>query len=167
MDLQAIWDNFHRIVTRHYFDMRGRAGRAEFWYFVLAYIAIAILAGILGGISGLPLALLFSLAMLLPSAGMGARRLQDSGRDGRLVWIPVVGGFVAQMYAGMTAFSVWHGGWLPLLLFGPPLAIVELALAIAWIAMLYFWMQPGDPGDNAHGPPPLVFDPSARVSPSP
>jgi uncharacterized membrane protein YhaH (DUF805 family) len=145
--------------------MNGRVGRAQFWYFVLAYLVLALLAGFLNGITGLPFALLFNLAMLLPSAGMGARRLQDIGRDGRLVWIPIVGGFVAQAYISMAVMSVWLMGWLPLLLFGPLVIIIELALVAAWITLLYFWCQPGDPGSNAYGPAPPVFDPSRPVSP--
>ena len=166
MDPQAIFENFRTTVAEHYFDMNGRVGRAQFWYFVLAYLVFALLAAVLNGITGLPLALLFNLAMLLPSAGMGARRLQDIGRDGRLVWIPIVGGFVAQIYIGMAAMSVWLMGWLPLLLFGPLVIIIELALFAAWIALLYFWCQPGDPVPNAYGPPPPVFDPSKPGSPA-
>jgi uncharacterized membrane protein YhaH (DUF805 family) len=162
MDLQAIFDNFVRIVRDHYFDLHGRVGRAEFWYFVLAYLVLALLAGVLTGITGLPLELVYSLGLLLPAAGMGARRLQDTGRDGRLVWIPIVGGFVAQVYGGMAALSVWAVGWLSMLLFGPLLAIIGMALFIAWIALLYFWVQPGDPSDNQYGPPPLRFDPATR-----
>jgi uncharacterized membrane protein YhaH (DUF805 family) len=164
MEIQAIFDNFRHSVTDHYFDMHGRVGRAQFWYFVLAYFGLAIVAGIVGGILGLPLALLFSLALLLPSLGMGARRLQDTGRDGRLVWIPLIGGLVAQVYREMADASVWLMGWLPMLVFGPLLFIVKVALFIAWVALIYFWCQPGSAGDNVYGPPPPVFDPSIRVS---
>src|SRR5258708_23922115 len=100
--------------------------------------------------------------MLLPSAGMGARRLQDTGRDGRLVWIAIIGGFAAQVYIGMAAMSFWLMGWLPLLVFGPLVMIIEMALIVAWIALIYFWCQPRDPGDNAYGPPPPAFDPSVK-----
>ena len=46
MDLQVLWDNFWDTVSNHYFDMQGRVGRSQFWYFVLIYFGIAILAGI-------------------------------------------------------------------------------------------------------------------------
>src|SRR5436305_1178753 len=82
MDLQAIFDNFRRTVTEHYFDMHGRVGRSQFWYFVLVNFVFAIVAAILQSVTFLPLAALYNLAMLLPAAGMGARRLQDTGRDG-------------------------------------------------------------------------------------
>ena len=163
MDVQAIWDNFRRTVTEHYFDMNGRVGRAQFWYFVLANIVIAIAVAIVQSVVFLPLAAIYNLAMLLPSAGMGARRLQDTGRDGKLVWIFIVVAFLSQIIAFMTMLSVMSvGGWLFL---GPALAlngIIGLALLIVSVVLIYFWCQPGDPGSNAYGPPPPVFDPSAK-----
>jgi uncharacterized membrane protein YhaH (DUF805 family) len=30
------------------------------------------------------------------------------------------------------------------------------------VVLIYFWCQPGDPGDNAYGPPPPIFDPSVK-----
>jgi uncharacterized membrane protein YhaH (DUF805 family) len=167
MDLQAVFDNFVRIVRDHYFDLHGRVGRAEFWYFVLAYVVLELLASILGGITGLPLALLYNLGLLLPAAGMGARRLQDSGRDGRLVWIPVIGGFAVQVYSAMAAVGFWLMGWFSWVLFGPLLGIIGLAVAISWVVLIYFWIQPGEPGDNRYGPPPPIFAPSQRASSAP
>jgi len=67
----------------------------------------------------------------------------------------------------MAVASAWLIGWLSMLLFGPVLMIIELALLVAWVALIYFWVQPGDAGDNAYGPPPPVFDPSVRASPTP
>ena len=55
MDPQAIFDNYRRAVTQHYFDMAGRVGRSEFWYFVLANFVFAIIAAILQS-GGLPAA---------------------------------------------------------------------------------------------------------------
>jgi uncharacterized membrane protein YhaH (DUF805 family) len=75
MDPKAIFDNFRRTVTEHYFDMNGRVGRSQFWYFVLANVVFAIAAAILQSVTFLPLAAVYNLAMLLPGAGMGARRL--------------------------------------------------------------------------------------------
>ena len=167
MDLQAIFDNYRRTITEHYFDMNGRVGRSQFWYFVLAFIAFAIVAAILQSVVFLPLLAIYHLAMLLPIAGMGARRLQDIGRDGKLVWIFVIAGFISQFLTMMAAVSFFTLGFLSFLFFGPLLMLIHLALAIACIVLIYFWCQPGTAGDNAYGPPPPVFDPSVRVSPSP
>jgi uncharacterized membrane protein YhaH (DUF805 family) len=162
MDVQAIWDNFRRTVTEHYFDMNGRVGRAQFWYFVLANIVIAIGLSFVQMAVFLPLAALYNLAMLLPSAGMGARRLQDTGRDGKIVWAFIIVAFISQAFAAMTMLSAMSAGFLFL---GPAIALsglIGLALLVVSIVLIYFWCQPGDPLPNAFGPPPPVFDPAAK-----
>ena len=85
MDPKALTENFRRTITEHYFDMKGRVGRGQFWSFVLACVAVDLIAAVLQSITFLPIAALVGLALLLPSAGMGARRLQDIGRNGQLV----------------------------------------------------------------------------------
>ena len=167
MDFQAIFENFRRTVADHYFDMNGRVGRAQYWYFVAAYIAFAILAALLASVTFLPLREIYFLGMLLPTAAMSARRLQDTGRDGKLVWIFIVAGFVSQICSLVMAASFLALGFLSFFLFGPSLILVNLALLVACIVLIYFCCQPGDAGDNAYGPPPPVFNPSARISPSP
>jgi uncharacterized membrane protein YhaH (DUF805 family) len=167
MDPQAIFENYRRAITQHYFDMNGRVGRSEFWYFVLANFVFAIVAAILQSVSFLPLLALYNLAMLLPTAGMGARRLQDIGRDGRLVWVFIIAGFISQGVAVLAMMSFMMVGFLSVFLFGPLMMLINLVLLIACLVLIYFWCQPGDPGSNAYGPPPPVFDPSVRVSPMP
>jgi uncharacterized membrane protein YhaH (DUF805 family) len=167
MDPQAIFDNFRRTVTGHYFDMNGRVGRSQFWYFMLANFVIAIVVAILQRLVFLPILFLYDLAMLLPIAGMGARRLQDIGRDGKLVWVLIIAGFISQLFAAVAMMSFLTLGFLSVFLFGPLLVLINLALLAACIVLIYFWCQPGDPGANTYGPPPPVFDPSRRVSPVP
>lgn len=168
MDFQAIFDNFRTTVTDHYFDMNGRVGRPQFWYFVAAYIAFSIAAGLLRLVTFLPLREVYFLAMLLPTAGITARRLQDTGRDGRLVWIFIIAGFVSQICSLVMSLSFFAlGGFLSFLLFGPSLILVNLALLAACAVLIYFCCLPGDAGDNAYGPPPPTFDPSVRVPSSP
>src|SRR5262245_38932575 len=111
MDFQAIFDNFRNAVTEHYFDMNGRVGRPQFWYFVLAYIGFAIVAGLLTAVLFVPVLALYHLAMLLPSAGMGARRLQDTGRDGKLIWIFIFAAFVSQLVSVITTLGAFSMGW--------------------------------------------------------
>jgi len=170
MDPHAVFENFRTTVTEHYFDMNGRMGPPQFWYFVLANFVFAIVAAILQGITFLPLAALYNLAMLLPAAGMGARRLQDTGRDGKLIWIFIFAAFVSQLLSVVSALSAMSMGFLGFLVFGPSLALlflINIAVLVAMVVLIYFWCQPGDPGANAYGPPPPVFDPSKRVSPAP
>jgi len=168
MDPHAVFENFRRTVTEHYFDMNGRVGRAQFWYFVLAYIVFAFAALILQSVIFLPVLGLYHLALLLPCAGMGARRLQDIGRDGKLIWIFIFAAFVSQLLSVVSAISALSLGWFGFLIFGPSIALLgllNLAVLVAMVVLIYFWCQPGDPGPNAYGPPPPVFDPSRPVSP--
>jgi len=167
MDPHVIFENYRRTITDHYFDMRGRVGRGQFWYFILAYILGAIVAAILGAVVPLPLSEIYNLALLFPVACIGARRLQDTGRDGKLVWALIILGFVSQaadMLAGASVLAL--GSW-SLIFLAPQLVVIKLALLAVSIVLIYFWSQRGDPDDNAYGPPPPVFDPSARISPSP
>src|SRR5215469_10679135 len=89
---QLIIEIFRKNVTDHYYDLSGRVSRAEFWLFVLASFVVALLAAIVGGIVGFGTLLraLVGLALLLPLAGLGARRLQDTGKPGSTVWIAII-----------------------------------------------------------------------------
>ena len=166
MDPQAIFDNYKRIITEHYFDMSGRVGRAEFWYFVLANIIAAILAHIVGSILHVPLGALYNLAVLLPATSLGARRLQDIGRNGQLVWVLFFVAALSQILNVFAVMSFFAIGFFALTLL-PMLWLVNMATLVIALVLIYFWCQPGDPSDNMYGPPPPAFDPSRRVSPTP
>lgn len=80
-----------RCLRDKYAEFGGRAGRSEFWWFALFSFAVGFVLNVLG--LGL-LALLANLALLLPSLGVGARRLHDIGKSGwfQLLWIiPFIG----------------------------------------------------------------------------
>lgn len=162
MDFQAIFDNYKRTITDHYFDMNGRVGRAQFWYFVLANFCAALLASIVGGIMGLPLAELYNLAVLLPATCLAARRLQDIGRNGMLAWALLIVVAVTQIIGILTALSLFFAGPFGFLFFVPSLSILGLLALGLCVVLIYFWCQPGDPGPNAYGPPPPVFDPNVK-----
>lgn len=89
--------DFKQAVTvclRKYADFNGRAGRSEYWWFVLFCVGVyMVIALVLGDILGV----LVNLALLLPSLAAGARRLHDTGKSGwfQLVWlIPFIGWLV-------------------------------------------------------------------------
>ena len=81
-------------IKNHYADFNGRATRKEFWMFVLIYFIIYAAIMLLG----LDLiAALFSLALLVPSLAIGARRLHDTGMSGwwqAVGLVPVIGWLV-------------------------------------------------------------------------
>ena len=69
---------------KNYVNFDGRARRKEYWFFVLVCVGVAIIAGILDAIlhTGKLFSNIQSLALLIPSIAVGARRLHDIGRSG-------------------------------------------------------------------------------------
>lgn len=126
MDVNGIVENFRRIVTTQYVDFNGRTAREPFWYYVVAYVVLMIIASVLenilfGGPSiygyayrPSPLTGLLTLALLLPSLGIAARRLHDIDR------------------------SAW---WL----------LIGIIPIVGWIVLIYWYVQPGMAGANQFG----------------
>ena len=95
-----------RSVFNQYAKFEGRARRAEYWYFALltgiVSLACQVLAAVgreTGAISLLLalVALIVSLALVLPSLAVTVRRLHDTGRSGwflLIALIPIVGGIL-------------------------------------------------------------------------
>ncbi len=161
MDINAIFDNYKRTITEHYFDMSGRVGRAQFWYFVLANLVATILARIVGGIINAPVGELYTLAVLFPATCLATRRLQDIGRNGMLAWVLLILISVTQIIGIVTALTFVFSGFFALF-FVPALSIIGLLSLGVAVVLIWFWCQPGDPGPNAYGPTPPVFDPSVK-----
>ena len=155
MDPQAIIENFRRNVTEHYFDMNGRVRRQEFWYFVLACFVVFLGAAIIDAIihTGL-LTAVIGLALLLPMAGLGARRLQDTGRNGQLVWIYVILAAVNWIMALVLVISGPMGALGFLYFFFTIGWLINLAELVIAIVLIYLWAQPGTVGPNQYGPDP-------------
>ncbi len=165
MDTQAIFDNYKRTITDHYFDMNGRVGRGQFWWFVLANFLASIVAHIVGSILHLPVGELYNLAVLLPAMSIGARRLQDIGKNGQLVWLLLILVAITQVVGVLTALTFAFAGLFGLF-FVPGLSIIGIACLVVAVVLIWFWCQPGDPGPNAYGPVPPTFDPN-RPGPPP
>jgi uncharacterized membrane protein YhaH (DUF805 family) len=78
-----------------YVTFSGRASRAEFWYWFLGYIIVAIVAGIIDAYvtSGVLICIVLVGAML-PSLAVTVRRLHDVDKSGWYYFIqliPIVG----------------------------------------------------------------------------
>lgn len=100
-----------KTVIIKYLVFRGRAGRPEYWYWVLAISVAFVMAWIIEGLilapmlgfetfapeAGQPLSLLLSLATIAPSLAVAVRRLHDIGRSGWWIFVqffPVIGSLV-------------------------------------------------------------------------
>jgi uncharacterized membrane protein YhaH (DUF805 family) len=83
-------------VLKKYAVFSGRAQRAEYWYFFLFNIIVAVVLAALDQMLGFGniLSGIYTLAVLLPGIGVGVRRLHDIGRSGwwlLIGLIPVIG----------------------------------------------------------------------------
>lgn len=88
--------NFHYFTDafKKYAEFKGRATRPEFWYFTLFSFIAQIVLSIFDSILGLdsdgngPLNNLYGLVALLPSLGVGIRRMHDIDKRGWFILIP-------------------------------------------------------------------------------
>lgn len=98
---------------RRYADFSGRSRRMEYWmfrvfefgFFITAFIALGLLAGLVGsggnnraggiiGGTGMLLLVLFALFSFIPGLAVTVRRLHDTGKSGWMLlisFIPLIG----------------------------------------------------------------------------
>jgi uncharacterized membrane protein YhaH (DUF805 family) len=119
-------------------NFKDRTSRGGFWWYVLAYLIVAIILGfvdsaLFGGgsaeisasdgvavsYSSGPLVSLWMLANIIPSIAISARRMHDTNRTG---WLQLL-------------------GLIPLL---------------GWIFLIYICVQKGTSGENRFGADPLA-----------
>lgn len=77
-------------ALKNYVVFKGRAHRAEFWWYFGIYCVILAVVQVVAGIIGFPLLVtLVSLALLCPTLAVGWRRMQDLGKQGWFILIPI------------------------------------------------------------------------------
>lgn len=83
---------------RNYATFSGRAGRREYWTFILinfaVFVGLAFVDNALFGEDTSVLASLYVIGVLLPSLAVSVRRLHDTGRSGwwlAVSFVPLVG----------------------------------------------------------------------------
>ena len=95
---EAIKTGFQKFL-----DFDGRAGRAEFWLWVLFLTLARIIFYILdpASLSGGPVSMVFSIVTFLPSLAVSVRRIHDVGKSGWWLFcfgVPLVGWFFTLMW---------------------------------------------------------------------
>ena len=136
-------------LTQKYAKFEGRASRPEYWWFILAYVIGAIVVSLLGIWL---LYILYMLALIVPVTAAGWRRLQDTGRPGWYILIPVGLGIVTSILAPAPGHMAGPGmGGMRGMGLVSALSFVQLVLVIIYV----WWLsRPSDPETNAYGPPP-------------
>ena len=151
-DLNKAIQYFQDVVTKHYTDFQGRVARRDFWTYIVVCIALALIVAIVQGLVGFGLLALVQLALFLPTAGIIARRLQDIGKNGSLVWILMIPVLISSVISVLSIVTL--GGFALLLIFLPLLWLLSLISLVAAIYLIYLCAQPSMPGPNAYGPQP-------------
>lgn len=96
---------YKKVVFENYANFKGRASRAEYWYFAFFNIIIIFLLLTLENLLGIKnielendkigiLSGIYSLFIVIPSIAVGVRRLHDIGKSGwmfLITLIPIVG----------------------------------------------------------------------------
>ena len=146
---------------QNYTNFKGRASRAEYWWWALFTLIVQIVTSGQNAIGDL-----ISLAILLPSVAVTIRRLHDTNRRGWWFVLPISSlglAFIAFIaFAVSTAFSlVDPSEWDTQNLFDGMsfIAILIIALAlisavVTGVANFVFTLLQGDAGENRFGPPP-------------
>lgn len=149
MDPNAVVEVFRRNITEHYLDFQGRVRRQEFWYYVLAYVVVYLVLAVVQSVLGTHLLTgLLGLALFLPSLGIAVRRLHDTDRSG---WWVLLAAIPAALLTMLTSFALIAGAYAMVFLTATLLPILSLAAAAL---LIYWYAQPGTPGQNQYGPDP-------------
>ena len=151
MHPQAVIEVFRCNVSQHYFDMKGRVRRREFWHFVLACVVLYVVAFIFEVIvERRVLTPIIGLALLFPIAGLGARRLQDTGKNGVLIFAYTIPTASLELVSLLGAYGPY--GMSGSLIF--TFELTGLVWLIAALVFTCFWAQPGTAGPNQYGADP-------------
>ncbi len=143
---------FQDVLSRHYADFNGRVTRKDFWNYAGVVFGVFVAAAILDYIVGLAIGNLVMLALLLPNAGMMARRIQDSGNPGSIVWLLMIPALLASLVRFL--FGITFGLFGLILFFLPWLWVIDIVALAAFIYVVYLCVQPGAAGANQYGPEP-------------
>lgn len=162
------------ICLGKYVVFSGRAGRSEYWWFVLFVIgvglALAVLDAALFGVDlqtgrgPKPISSLYQLAIFLPLLAAGWRRLHDAGRPGWHLLLPILItlAITLVLFGGVLGVSALESEAVE------PEDLLEPASAIGATGMIYggfvefgvamlllWWLtRPSDREINRYGPPP-------------
>lgn len=105
--------NSYLNVWKKYAVFGGRAGRQEFWYFMLFHILVCILLSIIAGVVGAEvggaLLGLYALAVTIPGWAATVRRLHDTNRSGwwlLISLVPGIGGAVLLFFLAQESDAV-------------------------------------------------------------
>lgn len=150
MDLQT---SVKTCLTQKYAGFSGRASRSEYWWFALVVFIGGIIASMLGSL----ILTVYYLALLSPMAAAGYRRLQDTGRPGWQIFIPMGLGLIGMLL--MPSAPVVEGGQMtnmPSMGSMGFMALFGLVQLVVGLVFLWWLTRPSEPQANQYGPVPAT-----------
>ncbi len=158
-------------VTRGFaqtLNFSGRSRRPDYWwFFIFVFAGAAVLGAVelaLGGATGGWLVRAFQIAVFVPFLAVGWRRLQDTGRPGWFLLVPVVivvastlvSGSVMQQIASIAIPAARRAPDMDMHLPGGLLGASSVLQVIAGAVIIWWMSRPSQRGPNAYGPEPRV-----------
>jgi uncharacterized membrane protein YhaH (DUF805 family) len=145
--------NWILMPLRRFADFAGRSRRTEFWVFVLVVLVGQLLANYTDAAARSATLVgrmrmveaLYTLAVLVPTAAVSARRLHDVGRSG---W-------------WMLVFALPYFAWVVTANGSAINSAALIVFAVTALALLVLLVQPGTPGPNRYGESPKAATPEA------
>jgi uncharacterized membrane protein YhaH (DUF805 family) len=130
---------------------RGRAGRPEYWFFVLFLTIVGLTLNVLAIFlpSAFVLYGIWSLVVVMPHYAVATRRLHDSGHTGWWLVPPLLIALPLAIARAAHPEELRSGDALSVLLSVGFLGLLAFAI---WIFSLM--VKNGDPGPNRYGDPP-------------
>ena len=160
---KAITGGFARML-----DFKGRSRRPDYWFFFAFVFAGAAALGAvelaLGGATGGWLVRAFQIVVFVPFLAVGWRRLQDTGRPGWHLLVPVavvvvstlVSGSVMQQIAALAVPAARRAPDMAMDLPGGMLGALSVLQVVAGAVIVWWMSRPSQRGPNAFGPEPRV-----------
>ncbi len=89
-------------ALKKYTEVEGRAGRKEYWTFIIFNFVVTVILSIIGALIKIPwLHMIYTLAILLPVFSVLVRRLHDINKSGwwiLIFFIPLIGSLILLYY---------------------------------------------------------------------
>ena len=166
---QAVANGF-----KNYGRFTGRATRSEFWFFMLALYIMEILLVVLNFIAAVPLIIRdeevtflmglpflvvdfgVAVALFIPALSVSVRRLHDSDRSGRWIWLAIASTLCLAIVPTLTGLS--HRLWENMDSVVAALVVCFAIFYLVWLAasiyIIVLFCQPGTEGPNNYGADP-------------
>lgn len=137
-------------TLKKYADFKGRASRAEFWYFfffvIIVQVAASFLGLVLGGLGSMAFSSLVLLLLFVPQLAVAVRRLHDVSRSGKELAVPLVMLFALPLV-------VMFGGILSKIVALGYVGVLMLVFA----NLLVLFLKKGSRVPNRYGASPTEF----------